>query len=52
VAENRVTQAEFRCQRCGHSAHADEHAARNNLRLGWPVTPMRREKKLTAFSRR
>ncbi|MGH3677359.1 MAG: RNA-guided endonuclease InsQ/TnpB family protein [Mycobacterium sp.] len=32
--ENRVTQAEFRCQRCGHSAAADEHAARNILRAG------------------
>ena len=26
--ENRVTQAEFVCQRCGHTAQADEHAAR------------------------
>jgi putative transposase len=32
--ENRVTQAEFVCQRCGHTAHADEHAARNILRAG------------------
>jgi putative transposase len=32
--ENRVTQAEFACQRCGHSAPADEHAARNILRAG------------------
>ena len=32
--ENRVTQAEFRCQSCGHSAQADEHAARNLLRAG------------------
>jgi putative transposase len=31
---NRVTQAEFACQRCGHSAPADEHAARNILRAG------------------
>ena len=31
---NRVTQAKFRCQRCGHSAPADEHAARNILRAG------------------
>lgn len=31
---NRVRQAEFRCQRCFHSAHADEHAARNILRAG------------------
>jgi putative transposase len=34
AAENRVTQAEFACQRCGHSAPADEHAARNILRAG------------------
>ena len=32
--ENRVTQAVFACRRCGHSAHADEHAARNILRAG------------------
>jgi len=32
--ENRVTQAEFVCQACGHTAHADEHAARNILRAG------------------
>ena len=32
--ENRVTQAEFVCQRCGHTAEADEHAARNILRAG------------------
>jgi putative transposase len=31
---NRVTQAEFACQRCGRSAPADEHAARNILRAG------------------
>jgi putative transposase len=34
AAENRVTQAAFECQRCGHSAPADEHAARNILRAG------------------
>jgi putative transposase len=34
AAENRVTQAAFACQRCGHSAPADEHAARNILRAG------------------
>jgi putative transposase len=34
AAENRVTQAEFECQRCGHRASADEHAARNILRAG------------------
>ncbi len=32
--ENRVIQAEFVCQRCGHTAAADEHAARNILRAG------------------
>jgi putative transposase len=32
--ENRVTQAEFCCQACGHNAQADEHAARNILRAG------------------
>jgi putative transposase len=32
--ENRVTQAEFECQRCSHCAQADEHAARNLLRAG------------------
>jgi putative transposase len=32
--ENRVTQAEFACQRCAHRAPADEHAARNILRAG------------------
>ncbi len=31
---NRVTQADFACQRCGHSTPADEHAARNILRAG------------------
>jgi putative transposase len=34
AAENRVTQAEFECRRCGHAAPADEHAARNILRAG------------------
>jgi putative transposase len=33
--ENRVSQAEFVCQRCGHGPlQADEHAARNILRAG------------------
>ena len=32
--DNRVSQAEFVCQRCGHHAPADEHAARNILRAG------------------
>jgi putative transposase len=31
---NRVSQAEFVCQHCGHTAQADEHAARNILRAG------------------
>ncbi|MUL61173.1 transposase [Mycobacterium sp. CBMA 213] len=32
--ENRVSQAAFVCQRCGHTAPADQHAARNILRAG------------------
>jgi len=32
--ENRRTQAEFRCQACGHAAHADVNAAINILRAG------------------
>jgi putative transposase len=32
--ENRVTQAEFVCQRCSYRAQADEHAARNILWAG------------------
>ena len=31
---NRVTQAEFFCQECGHTVPADAHAARNILRAG------------------
>lgn len=31
---NRVSQAVFRCQNCGHEAHADVNAARNILRAG------------------
>jgi len=31
---NRVTQAGFHCQRCGHEDHADLNAARNILRAG------------------
>jgi putative transposase len=34
AAENRVTQADFRCLGCGHQAHADVNAARNILRAG------------------
>lgn len=33
-AANRVTQAAFRCQSCGHEAHADVNAAVNILRAG------------------
>ena len=33
-AGNRVSQAAFRCQRCGHEAHADVNAARNILGAG------------------
>ncbi|MEU4537368.1 transposase [Streptosporangium sp. NPDC023825] len=32
--ENRLTQAEFHCQRCAHTAHADANAAINILRAG------------------
>ena len=32
--ENRVSQAEFRCQACGHTDHADVNAAKNILRAG------------------
>ncbi len=32
--DNRVTQAEFRCQACGFKAHADTNAAVNILRAG------------------
>jgi putative transposase len=34
ATENRVTQADFVCQRCSHRAQADETAARNILRAG------------------
>lgn len=34
AAENRVTQADFVCQRCLHRKQADEMAARNILRAG------------------
>jgi putative transposase len=34
AAENRQSQAVFRCQACGFSAHADVNAAKNILRAG------------------
>jgi putative transposase len=34
AAENRVTQAVFRCTACRHEAHADVNAAKNILRAG------------------
>ncbi|MFI7535912.1 RNA-guided endonuclease InsQ/TnpB family protein [Streptosporangium sp. NPDC049376] len=34
AAENRLTQAGFRCRECGHAAHADVNAAVNILRAG------------------
>jgi putative transposase len=36
-AENRKTQAVFRCVRCGHAADADVNAARNILAAGHAV---------------
>jgi putative transposase len=32
--ENRITQVEFCCRACGHTAQADQQAARNILRAG------------------
>jgi putative transposase len=32
--DNRVSQAQFSCRRCGRTLNADEHAARNILRAG------------------
>jgi putative transposase len=43
AAGNRVTQAEFRCLACGHSAHADVNAAVNILRAGLAQRPDKRE---------
>jgi transposase len=34
AAENRVSQAIFRCQACRHTAHADQNAAENIRRAG------------------
>ena len=34
AAENRVSQAIFRCQSCRHTAHADQNAAENIRRAG------------------
>ncbi|QFY11712.1 transposase [Nonomuraea phyllanthi] len=34
ATENRLTQAEFACTACGHTAHADVNAAINILRAG------------------
>ncbi|MFG1879672.1 zinc ribbon domain-containing protein, partial [Sphaerisporangium sp. NPDC049003] len=34
AADNRLTQAEFACTACGHTAHADVNAAVNILRAG------------------
>lgn len=32
--DNRLTQADFACRSCGHTAHADVNAATNILRAG------------------
>ncbi|WP_432869688.1 RNA-guided endonuclease InsQ/TnpB family protein [Microbispora rosea] len=32
--DNRLTQAQFACKACGHTAHADVNAAKNILRAG------------------
>ena len=34
AAENRLSQAIFRCQSCSHTAHADQNAAENICRAG------------------
>jgi putative transposase len=34
ASENRVSQAIFRCQACGRTAHADQNAAQNIRRAG------------------
>ncbi len=41
----------IRCQRCGHTAPADEHAARNILRAGLAYTPQPRRKEAGRFQR-
>jgi len=38
---NRVSQAEFRCRRCAHQAHADVNAACNILRAGLALRAIR-----------
>jgi putative transposase len=49
ASQNRVTQGRFACRRCGHSANADEHAARNILRAGLALHAARlRENRLAA----
>ncbi len=37
AAENRRSQAAFRCAACGHTMHADHNAARNILAAGHAV---------------
>ena len=37
-ARNRVTQATFHCQHCGHRDHVDVNAAKNILARGWQST--------------
>ena len=43
AAENRVSQAQFKCVACGHAEHADIHAAKNILAAGHAVWLLQKE---------